>query len=218
MLTMNRLMYHHHIFTQEDGETIKHAFREQLTFRLTSALRRSAAIHTVLGGSVSSLPMDNSDLRASKNLLGSVGSDARHSTSRVQRKTFRQKLIENPFPKVKHTQKWCGSPSSNKGLTYSSSSNHFIINIQEIPRKVPPIPESSIILRISPKSTRQLRPITANRRRPKTAPTTEGNSNNTSTWEMTTQQVEEGNASSSAYYADDFEAPSPKRNDEDKTS
>ena len=54
--------------------------------------------------------------------------------------TMREKLIENPFPRVRHKKGWKGSPSSNRGISFSSSANHFIINIQEIPRSLPKIP------------------------------------------------------------------------------
>ena len=112
--------------------------------------------------------------------------------------TMREKLIENPFPRVRHKKGWKGSPSSNRGISFSSSANHFIINIQEIPRslpKIPPflytLPENEQEKKIKEKKNNlknNLRPLTSNgfrnnssikaaqlaamhnRRRPNTAP------------------------------------------------
>ena len=112
--------------------------------------------------------------------------------------TMREKLIENPFPRVRHKKGWKGSPSSNRGISFSSSANHFIINIQEIPRslpKIPPflytLPENEQEKKIKEKNNNlknNLRPLTSNgfrnnssikaaqlaamhnRRRPNTAP------------------------------------------------
>ena len=119
--------------------------------------------------------------------------------------TMREKLIENPFPRVRHKKGWKGSPSSNRGISFSSSANHFIINIQEIPRSLPKIPPFLYTLPENEQKKNNLRPLTSNgfrnnssikaaqlaamhnRRRPNTAPVaqdetkwalTKNNSNN----------------------------------------
>ena len=211
-----------------DAEETKRIFHESFHHTLTSNLRRSAAIQTVLGGSSAMSSKSNllfSPLTTSKKngkKMGNTGGSNILKNSKLSLKM--QMLIKDPFPKVKHQQKWIGSPSSNRGLTYSSSSNHFIQNIQEIPRKVPPVPESSIILemreiqrekknnrrRRRPKSSHpHLEPIKQfNHRRPKTAPTTDGKS-----WALTKEidsmmclGGEEEDGDDNGYYNDDFEA------------
>jgi len=198
------------------AEETKRRFHESLNRTLTDSLRRSAAIHTVLGGSSSMTHLtlqegsngnrNNNNKNGTSPLVLSPISKRKSKTTAKKTSSGKrpmsaqmQALINDPFPQVKHNTKWIGSPSSDRGLTYSSSANHFITNIQEIPRKVPPVPESSIVLEMRQieKQKRQhkhggrqnsnkrptssvnprLRPIEQyHDRRPKTAPTAEGKS------------------------------------------
>ena len=122
--------------SNQDADNVQHMFRQQLTTNLTSALRRSAAIHTVLSGS----SLLGSSPNSANNANGKRKNKSKNQNLNRAKMTMREKLIENPFPRVRHKKGWKGSPSSNRGISFSSSANHFIINIQEIPRSLPKIP------------------------------------------------------------------------------
>ena len=203
-------------------------FREQYKQQLTSALRRSAALHTVLGSSVSSLPgseIDKSSLMVDSSLKTSLSADAselrpysanadvKELSASERRRMKREALIKDPFPKVKHDAPWQGSPSSFKHLTYSSSSNHFIVNLQEVPRHAPPLPGTSHtnLKKSRKKRIRRKRKIKSARNLPRR------------TKELSPLQVRNGKRGGDAqepqvstlsledddYYADDFDAGSP---------
>eukprot|EP00946_MAST-07B_sp_MAST-7B-sp1_P000608 g608.t1 len=200
-------------------------FKNNYKSKLVSALRRSAAMHTVLGGSVSSLPGREIDEKSrelkrasSQQHIRSNRPDSHNGdfstslTASQLRRAKREALIANPFPKVKHKEPWKGSPSSTKELSYSSSSNHFIVNIQEIPRHPPPLPQKLRRQKKKKKKKKkkeELKPIQKHNvkhggrqsERPQTAPI--GQQKPQQSLSRTSIEEEED------YYADDFDSSSP---------